>query len=206
MLGQELMDPEGVEGPAGSRISGMGLLPVRTVFAGQKTRTRIQGELLPGSRMFPDCGGRTLEGYEIHMGITEPVGAGGGTRREMSAAYPSGSSREAPDIYEGRTSGPGRCRTAPVIRLSDGRADGFESADGLVFGSYLHGLFDNEWLTDRLLERLAGEKGIRPGGHLENVKEYKERQYDKLAALVRSSLDMKAVYRILEQGLDGTGR
>lgn len=201
MLGQELMDPEGVEGPAGSRISGMGLLPVRTVFAGQKTRTRIQGELLPGSRMFPDCGGRTLEGYEIHMGITEPVGAGGGTRREISAAYPSGSSREAPDIYEGRTSGPGRCRTAPVIRLSDGRADGFESADGLAFGSYLHGLFDNEWLTDRLLERLAGEKGIRPGGHLESVKEYKERQYDKLAALVRSSLDMKAVYRILEQGL-----
>lgn len=201
MLGQELMDPEGVEGPAGSRISGMGLLPVRTVFAGQKTRTRIQGELLPGSRMFPDCGGRTLEGYEIHMGITEPVGAGGGTRREISAAYPSGSSRETPDIYEGRTSGPGRCRTAPVIRLSDGRADGFESADGLAFGSYLHGLFDNEWLTDQLLERLAGEKGIRPGGHLESVKEYKERQYDKLAALVRSSLDMKAVYRILEQGL-----
>ena len=206
MLGQELVDPEGVEGPAGSRISGMGLLPVRTVFAGQKTRTRIQGELLPGSRMFPDCGGRTLEGYEIHMGITEPVGTGGGTRREMPAAYPSRSSQEAPDICEGKTSGPGRCRTAPVIRLSDGRADGFESADGLVFGSYLHGLFDNEWLTDRLLERLAGEKGIRPGGHLESVKEYKERQYDKLAALVRSSLDMKAVYRILEQGLDGTGR
>ncbi len=45
MLGQELVDPEGVEGPAGNRINGMGLLPVRTVFTGQKTRTRARGVL-----------------------------------------------------------------------------------------------------------------------------------------------------------------
>ena len=32
-------------------------------------------------------------------------------------------------------------------------------------------------------------------------KEYKEKQYDKLADAVRASLDMDAIYMILEQGL-----
>lgn len=209
MLGQELVDPEGVEGPAGSRISGMGLLPVRTVFTGRKTRTRAMGVLEPGSRMFAGCGGRQLEGYEIHMGITEPAKTRIGTGRTSQASVGDGSGREAlaaadfPGICGEEQSADceDSCGAFPPIRLADGREDGFESADGLVFGSYLHGLFDNEWLTDRLLERLARKKGIRPGKHLESVKEYKERQYDKLAALVRSSLDMEQVYRILEQGL-----
>lgn len=172
MLGQELLDPEGVEGRPGSRMPGMGLLPVRTVFAGQKTRTRIHGELLPGSRMFAGCGERRLEGYEIHMGRTEPV-----------------DERQA-----------GLCN--PCILLEDGRTDGLESPDGQILGSYLHGFFDNLWLTDRLLERLAGKKGVEPGRKLESVEDYKERQYDRLAALVRSSLDMEAVYRIVERGLE----
>ena len=175
MLGRELLDPEGVEGRPGSRMPGMGLLPVRTVFAGQKTRTRIHGELLPGSRMFAGCGERRLEGYEIHMGRTEPV-----------------DERQA-----------GLCN--PCILLEDGRTDGLESPDGQILGSYLHGFFDNLWLTDRLLERLAGKKGVEPGRKLESVEAYKERQYDRLAALVRSSLDMEAVYRIVERGLEKGG-
>ncbi|RGY99044.1 hypothetical protein [Clostridium sp. AM58-1XD] len=32
--------------------------------------------------------------------------------------------------------------------------------------------------------------------------EYKEKQYDKLADLIRNSLDMEQVYRILDDGLD----
>ena len=41
MLGEHLSDPDGVE--AGGEIRGMGLLPMETVFAGQKTRTRMIG-------------------------------------------------------------------------------------------------------------------------------------------------------------------
>mgnify|MGYP002282077102 CR=1 FL=1 len=54
MLGETLSDPEGVEG--GGEMAGLGLLPCRTVFAAQKTRTRVSLRgwaacPLPGSPM-----------------------------------------------------------------------------------------------------------------------------------------------------------
>lgn len=172
MLGASLYDPDGVEGEAGSSMRGMGLLAAETVFAEQKTRTRISGRLVQGSKMFAGCGDVSLSGYEIHMGITRPA--------EAAACHPS-------------------------IYLEDGRMDGMERGDGLVFGSYLHGLFDNEALTSALTARLAEKKGIcldMPEAPGETVKEYKERQYDKLADLVRNSLDMEQIYRIMRQGME----
>ena len=41
MMGETLSDPHGVE--AGGTIKGMGLLPMDTVFARKKTRTRVEG-------------------------------------------------------------------------------------------------------------------------------------------------------------------
>ena len=63
MLGEELSDPEGAE--RGGTMAGMGLLPCRTVFAPQKTRTRVTARV--GAGPFE---GAALEGYEIHMGQT----------------------------------------------------------------------------------------------------------------------------------------
>ena len=69
MLGEELSDPFGVEG--GGNMRGMCLLPTKTVFAEEKTRTRVTGVvgLLHGE--FSMLSGLTFEGYEIHMGETE---------------------------------------------------------------------------------------------------------------------------------------
>ena len=44
MLGETLSDPHGVE--AGGTMKGMGLLPMDTVFAEEKTRTRVHGTFL----------------------------------------------------------------------------------------------------------------------------------------------------------------
>ena len=68
MLGETLSDPYQVE--AGGTIKGMGLLPMDTVFAKKKTRTRVEGSFghLEGS--YRQLGGTRLEGYEIHMGET----------------------------------------------------------------------------------------------------------------------------------------
>lgn len=178
MLGAWLRDPEGVEGAAGSVMRGMGLLPAETVFAGKKTRTQIRGRFRFPDRLFAGYEGE-VTGYEIHMGITTRYGE----------ASPDGTSGE-------KENGDW------MIMLEDGRKDGLERGDGLVFGSYLHGLFDNEALTDALLARLASRKGIQPGAPAESLADYKERQYDKLADLVRRSLDMEQIYRILEQGAD----
>ena len=64
----------------------------------------------------------------------------------------------------------------PAIRLADGRMDGFVRADGLVFGSYLHGLFDNLEFTGAILTQLAEKKGISLTATAKSMEEYKESQ------------------------------
>lgn len=61
MLGQQLHDPEGVEGQAGS-TTGLGLLDMETVLAPEKQLRNVKGQL---SFM-----AAPLYGYEIHAGLT----------------------------------------------------------------------------------------------------------------------------------------
>lgn len=68
MMGESLSDPHNVE--AGGTIKGMGLLPMDTVFAEKKTRTRVEGSFDQLTGAFARLGGTILEGYEIHMGET----------------------------------------------------------------------------------------------------------------------------------------
>ncbi|MGL5433854.1 MAG: cobyric acid synthase [Lachnospiraceae bacterium] len=166
MLGRCLEDPDRTE--SGGSMTGMCLLDADTIFAAQKTRTRTSAAWTPQTVMFDGCQGKTISGYEIHMGVT-------------------------------RLSGGGNC--SPVLILENGDIGGLERQDGLVFGSYLHGLFDNQEMARTFLNGLAAKKGITIEFTESNWAEYKEEQYDKLADLVRSSLDMEAVYRILEQGI-----
>ena len=66
MLGETLSDPYGVE--AGGTVRGMGLIPMDTVFAKSKTRTRVTGTFGRISGDWSPLSGVELEGYEIHMG------------------------------------------------------------------------------------------------------------------------------------------
>jgi adenosylcobyric acid synthase len=67
ILGQEVSDPLGVEGAPRSE-GGLGLLPVATTMAGDKTTTQVRARV-PG-------GGPELQAYEIHMGLTASRGPG----------------------------------------------------------------------------------------------------------------------------------
>lgn len=67
MLGRQLADPHGVEG--GGTMPGLGLLPCRTAFAPEKTRTRTQATVTASPFT-----GAAVEGYEIHMGQTTVEG------------------------------------------------------------------------------------------------------------------------------------
>ncbi|MCD8052691.1 MAG: cobyric acid synthase [Lachnospiraceae bacterium] len=68
MLGETLADPEGVE--EGGTLRGLGLLPMDTVFAGEKTRTRVEGRVAAPGGPLAGLSGCPVEGYEIHMGVS----------------------------------------------------------------------------------------------------------------------------------------
>lgn len=70
-----------------------------------------------------------------------------------------------------------------------------------VYGSYLHGLFDSDSFRRALLAAICERKGITLPAAAIAWRDYREQQYDKLADAVRASLDMKAIYQILEEGL-----
>jgi adenosylcobyric acid synthase len=61
MLGRQVADPNGIEGPPGS-VDGLGLLDVETVLEGDKVLVEMSGESVAGSVPF--------KGYEMHIGRT----------------------------------------------------------------------------------------------------------------------------------------
>ena len=86
----------------------------------------------------------------------------------------------------------------PFCRLTDGTVDGAVQ-DG-VFGTYLHGLFDSGELTTAMADWLLERKGLdKSAVALESHQDYQERQIDILADAVRQSLDMDAIYKIMEE-------
>ena len=58
------------------------------------------------------------------------------------------------EMHIGRSFGPGCAR--PLLYFDDGRSDGAVSADGLVSGCYVHGLFGGAAQRSALLARLGG--------------------------------------------------
>lgn len=68
MLGEEILDPQGME--SGGSMEGMGLLPITTTLADEKTRKQVQGTVEPLEGVFGALSGCRYEGYEIHMGQT----------------------------------------------------------------------------------------------------------------------------------------
>lgn len=103
------------------------------------------------------------------------------------------------EIHMGRTTSLGGCRE--TIRLEDGRVDGLCNERGTVFGTYLHGIFDFGDLAALAAVRLMRKKGLDPGSWHFDPEAHKQQEYDKLADLVRSSLDMDKIYEILEAGI-----
>lgn len=116
-----------------------------------------------------------IKGYEIHMGKTK--------------------------LYEGATS---------LINIEKRKGlnyydedDGAINKDGTVFGTYLHGIFDNTEFTRKLLNKIRIKQGkVELNGDIPDYATYKEDQYDRLAHIVRENIDINAIYKIMEDGLD----
>jgi len=103
------------------------------------------------------------------------------------------------EIHMGRTTR--AAQVEPLLHLADAQGDelfdGGVSADGLVCGTYLHGLFDHPVLRRGWLNRLRARKQLPPLPIHEDVVS----DIDRLANHVAAHLDLSAVEAMI--GLDG---
>jgi len=101
------------------------------------------------------------------------------------------------EIHMGETSlDPGQAPLADD--LADGRPTGAVRADGLVFGSYLHGFFDNLDFTRRFLAGLRRLGGNYETGGPATYQEIKEGEYERLADLAEASLPFGKILALMK--------
>ena len=155
-------------------VRGMGLLPVETVFMDGKTRTRVEG------------------GFHLEGSIFEDIEI-----KNLKA--------EGYEIHMGQSTlkeGAKHLLTVTDAVTGETKEDGAYKDN--VFGTYIHGIFDGPEIAQTIVKILAERKGVELGdlGTL-SYAEYKETQYDLLAAGLREHLNMKKIYEILEEGIEG---
>lgn len=111
--------------------------------------------------------GMVVEGYEIHQGKTRLLDG-------APAAF---------DIME---------RSGQPVNAKDGAS----SCEGSVWGTNIHGLFDNNHFRRHFIDRIRIKKGWSP--RVEHATVFnQDKEYDKLAELARLSLDLNSIYQIL---------
>ena len=67
-----------------------------------------------------------------------------------------------------------------------------------IYGSYVHGIFDEGMIANAMVQALAEKKGIEmENGEFEDYRTFKDKQYDKLADTLRMYLNMEEIYGML---------
>lgn len=78
--------------------------------------------------------------------------------------------------------------------------DGAISKNGKIFGTYIHGIFDDIAFTRSFLNVIRQEKGLDDvASQVQSFDEFKETEYEKLADVVRKHVDMEQIYKIIEE-------
>jgi adenosylcobyric acid synthase len=171
MLGKTVVDRKGIEDGLQTVQAGLSLLDITTEFEEYSKLTRRVSALAVG-------GGPIL-------------------------GQAGGSVVEGYEIHMGRTLLGPDARPAFKI-LDDKREEAFDGAvdsSGLVFGTYIHGLFDRPPMSEALLRYLALKKGLEPRTQdFRPVSQSWASSISLVADVVSRSLDILEIYRIV--GLD----
>lgn len=167
MMGEKLFDPDGTEAGIGA-LDGLGLLPVTTTYSSRKTTQQVQAMLIAESDFCARISNKILLGYEIHNGQTELL--------DKNAAFLI--------IQQ---------RSRQNVKIIDGAIN----QTGNIFGTHLHGLFDNQDFLAALMNALRDKKGLPHLDKQELSLDHKQLEYDQLAKIVRESLNMEKLYEIM---------
>ncbi len=167
MLGMKLLDPLGSESGTGDQV-GIGLLDIETIFEAEKQTHQVEAVLLNEEGFWKELKGQIVRGYEIHSGKTQIIG-------------------KASCLLEIK------CRSGQQVQVADGAVN----RGGRVFGTYLHGFFDNPSVLLALMNAIRQEKGMNLLVKQDLTAFDKELNYDRLAQAVRASLDMQKIFEIM---------
>jgi adenosylcobyric acid synthase len=121
-----------------------------------------------GLRIAPDCSG-VLSGYEIHMGLTTHLG----TPRPFARIFSRG------ETY---------------VTVEDGTV----SDNGRIFGTYLHGIFDNEHFREVYLNGIRLEKGMPQPSR--SLTKSAHDPFDRFAGHLEQHLDIRQLLDICGLG------
>ena len=80
---------------------------------------------------------------------------------------------------------------SPVCKI--GNTDDGYFLNNKVWGTYIHGIFDNSVVVEHILKQISADIKID-----RNFVEFKNSEYDKLANLVRASVDIEYIYKTLQ--------
>ena len=164
------LDPHGIEGPH-QEIDGLGLLDVETIFDRVKTTCQVEAEAVQSSEFGVQSGdAKTLKGYEIHMGRT--IGDIGLFKLK----------RRVPDS---------ELRTLNSELIPDG------SQKGNVWGTYIHGIFDNDDFRRGLINALRAKRGLTPVEDIMDFAKARDAALDKWAEVLRESIDMRFIQELI---------
>ncbi len=110
---------------------------------------------------------------------------------------------EGYEIHMGSTR---RKQGSPLSFVAQMGDEGEKKADGTfrgnVYGTYIHGIFDEPKVVQEIISTILKEKGVDKAEDLVlDRKAYKEKQYDILAEGVRQNMDMEFIYKMIEKGM-----
>ncbi|HEY1648237.1 MAG TPA: cobyric acid synthase [Terracidiphilus sp.] len=164
MLGQLILDPEGIEGP--ESIRGLCLLPIKTIMRRSKITLTGAGQLAAKSLFGQPVGNISLHGYEIHVGETSYIG-------------------EAQPFAQ---------LVRRRAEQSEPAVDGCLSGDSRIVATYLHGLFDGDDFRHAFIRAARQFCHLTPAAELNDWRSKRQESLDRLARVIGQSLDMPKIF------------
>src|SRR6056297_1607 len=168
MLGQKLIDPDLTEGSR-KTIIGLSLLDIKTIFSSGKDTYQIEAELNQNNNRFKGLKEVKIKGYEIHMGQTI-LG------------------KKAIPIFN-------------IIKRSQKECeikDGAYSTKLAVWGTYIHGIFDNDDFRRAFINNLLEGKGEIGSKESVSFKKKREKALNKLAKTFQDNIDLDKLFQIMD--------
>jgi len=149
-------------------VDGLGLLDVETIFDRKKTTCQVEAAV----KDIADCG------LQI-------------------ADWPSNDILKGYEIHMGRTTGDvGLFKIKRHASNCESIDDG--SSKGNVWGTYIHGIFDNDVFRRGLVNNLRNRRGLPTRDEIMDFAKERDQALDRWAEVLRASIDMRFIRNLIK--------